>query len=250
MPDNTQISTDVDYERPGKQQGYLRVPYSSNKAGWANLLIPITVVRHGNGPSVLALGGNHGDEYEGPVALMKLARQIRPEDVNGCLVLIPALNLPAVLAGTRLSPIDGVNLNRAFPGRYNDTVTGLIAHYLTQVLFPLADIVMDLHSGGKSMDFFPCAHLHRVADETQFRQMLAAAKVWGMPYVFIYADIAGEGLLPVQAENMGKLVVTTEMGGAGQCSPKVLQVTERGLRNVLLNLCFFVRRDHFVTLPP
>src|ERR1035441_151057 len=135
---STQISADVDYELPGKQQGYLRVPYSSNKAGWANLLIPITVVRNGNGPTVLALGGNHGDEYEGPVALMKLARLLRPDDVSGRLILIPALNLPAVLAGTRLSPIDGVNLNRAFPGRCNDTVTGLIAHYLTQVLFPLA----------------------------------------------------------------------------------------------------------------
>jgi predicted deacylase len=231
----TQISTDIDYQLEGKQQNYLRVPYSSNKAGWANLLIPITVVRNGKGPTVLALGGNHGDEYEGPVALMKLARQIRPEDVSGCLILIPALNLPAVLAGSRLSPIDGVNLNRAFPGKYTDTVTGLIAHYLTQVLFPLAEVVMDLHSGGKSMDFFPCAHLHRVSDDVQFHKMLEAAKVWGMPYVFIYADIAGEGLLPVQAESMGKVVVTTEMGGAGQCSPNVVKVTERGVRNVLIH---------------
>jgi predicted deacylase len=232
----TQISADVDYQLLGKQQGSLRVPYSSNKAGWANLLIPITVVKNGHGPTVLALGGNHGDEYEGPVALMKLARLLQPNDVSGCLILIPALNLPAVLAGTRLSPIDGLNLNRAFPGRYNDTVTGLIAHYLTQVLFPLADVVMDLHSGGKSMDFFPCAHLHRVSDDAQFQRMLAAAKVWGMPYVFIYADIAGEGLLPVQAESMGKIVVTTEMGGAGQCSPRVVSITERGVRNVLIHL--------------
>ena len=232
----TQISADVDYRLLGKRQGYLRVPYSSNQAGWANLLIPITVVRNGHGPTVLALGGNHGDEYEGPVALMKLACGLRPDDVSGCLILIPALNLPAVLAGTRLSPIDGVNLNRAFPGRNNDTVTGLIAHYLTQVLFPLADVVMDLHSGGKSMDFFPCAHLHRVGDDAQFQKMLAAAKVWGTPYVFIYADIAGEGLLPVQAESMGKIVVTTEMGGGGQCSPKAVSVTERGVRNVLIHL--------------
>jgi ectoine utilization protein EutE len=231
----TQISADVDYELPGKHQGYLRVPYSSNKAGWANLLIPITVVKNGEGPTVLAMGGNHGDEYEGPVALMKLARRIRAEDIRGRLILIPALNLPAVLAGTRLSPIDGVNLNRAFPGKYDDTLTGLIAHYLTQVLFPLADVVMDLHSGGKSMDFLPCAHLHRVRDEAQFQNMLAAAKVFGEPYVFIYADIAGTGLLPVQAESMGKIVVTTEMGGAGQCSPRVVRITERGVRNVLIH---------------
>ncbi|HUQ94645.1 MAG TPA: succinylglutamate desuccinylase/aspartoacylase family protein [Bryobacteraceae bacterium] len=233
MTPKTQIITEIDFDRPGKQQGTLRIPYSHNLAGWANILIPITVVANGAGPTVLALGGNHGDEYEGPVALMKLARAIQPSDITGRLILIPALNLPAVMAGTRLSPIDGVNLNRAFPGKYNDTVTGLIAHYLTNVLFPLADVVMDLHGGGRSMDFIPCAHLHRVSDDAQFQKMLAAAKCWGQPYVLIYADIAGEGLLPVQAESMGKLVVTTEMGGAGQCSPAVMRITEQGIHNVL-----------------
>jgi predicted deacylase len=236
MAIKTQISAEVDYEQNGKQQGYLRLPYSHNLAGWANILIPITVVKNGTGPTLLALAGNHGDEYEGQVALMKLARSLQPDQVSGQVIIIPALNLPAVLAGTRLSPIDGVNLNRAFPGKYNDSVTGLIAHYLTSVLFPMADIVMDIHGGGRSMDFFPCAHLHRVSDEAQFQKMLAAAKVWGQRYVFIYADIAGEGLLPVQAESMGKIVVTTEMGGAAQCSPSVLGITERGVRNVMIHL--------------
>src|SRR5438094_2679649 len=133
MPPKTQISVDVDYSQDGKQQGHLRLPYSHNLAGWANILIPITVVKSGAGPTLLALGGNHEDEYEGPVALMKLARALQPEQVTGRVIIIPALNLPAVLAGTRLSPIDGVNLNRAFPGKYNDSVTWLIAHFLTSV---------------------------------------------------------------------------------------------------------------------
>ena len=235
MPAQTQITTEVDYDRGGKQQGYLGVPYSHNEAGWANVLIPVTVLKNGRGPTLLAMAGNHGDEFEGPVALMKLARQLRPEDIRGRVIIIPALNLPAVLAGTRLSPIDGVNLNRAFPGKLNDTTTGLIAHYLSKFLFPLADIVMDIHSGGRSMNFIPCAHLHRVPDEDQFRKMLVAAKIWGSPCVFIYADIAGSGLLPAEAENMGKIVVTTEMGGAGQCSPEVLRITERGVRNVMIH---------------
>jgi len=234
MTVKTQVGTNVDYEKPGKQQGHLRVPFSHNEAGWANLLIPITVVKGGRGPTLLASGGTHGDEFEGPVALMKLARALKPEEVQGQVILIPALNLPAVRAGKRLSPIDGVNLNRAFPGEYNDSVTGLIAHYLTNVLFPLADIVMDIHSGGRSMLFLPSATLHRVPDDAQFAKMLAAAKVWGTRYVFIYADIAGEGLLPVQAERMGKIVVTTEMGGGGECNPQVLKVTERGVRNVMI----------------
>jgi predicted deacylase len=168
MDAKTQIITDIDYDRSGKQQGYLRLPYSHNDPGWANLLIPITALNNGSGPTILALGGTHGDEFEGPVALMKLARSLHPEDVHGRIILIPALNLPALRSGTWLSPIDGVNLNRAFPGKYNDTTTGLIAHYLTNVLFPFADAIIDIHSGGRSMNFFPCAHLHRVRDEAQW----------------------------------------------------------------------------------
>ena len=234
MSAKTQSVTDVDFEKQGKQQGYIRVPHSHDTAGWASVLIPITVVANGQGPTLLAVGGTHGDEFEGPVALMKLARELEPQAVQGRLLLIPTLNLPAVRAGARLSPLDGMNLNRAFPGVYNGSVTSLIAHYVTNVLFPLADIVMDIHSGGRSMVFYPCATLHRVPDDDQYARMLAAAKVWGARYVFIYADVAGEGLLPGEAERMGKLVVTTEMGGSGECNPGVLRVTERGVRNVMI----------------
>lgn len=236
MATRTQISTSLDYDKPGKQQGYLKLPYSDNLAGWANLMIPITVVSNGRGPTLLATGATHGDEFEGCVALMKLARQLQPEQVQGRVIIIPALNLPALRAGTRLSPIDGRNLNRAFPGAYNDTTTGLIAHYVSAVLFPLADVVMDIHSGGRSMIFVPCTNLHRVPDDAQFEKMLAAARVWGTRYAFIYTDIAGEGLLPVEAERMGKLVVTTEMGGAGQCDPAVLRMAETGIRNVMIHI--------------
>jgi len=234
MAVKTQISCDVDFDKPGKQAGYLRVPLSHNTAGWSSLQIPITVVVGGEGPTLVATGGTHGDELEGPVALMKLARDLQPERLHGRAIIIPALNLPAVRAGTRLSPLDGVNLNRAFPGQYNGSTTSLIAHYVTNVLFPLADIVMDIHSGGRSMVFYPCATLHRVSDDAQYAKMLAAARVWGARYVLISIELAGEGLLPVQAEEMGKLVVTTEMGGGGECHPKVLAVAERGIRNVMI----------------
>jgi predicted deacylase len=243
----TQVSCDVDFDRPGKRVGYLRVPLSHNTAGWGSLQIPITVVVGGDGPTLVASGGTHGDELEGPVALMKLARELQPEKLHGRAIIIPALNLPAVRAGTRLSPIDGVNLNRAFPGQYNGSTTSLIAHYMTNVLFPPADIVMDIHSGGRSMVFYPCATLHRVPDDAQYAKMLAAARVWGARYAFISIEIAGEGLLPVQAEEMGKLVVTTEMGGGGECHPRVLAVAERGIRNVMIQQGML---DGEIVVPP
>jgi predicted deacylase len=76
------ISTTLDFNKPGKQKGFLQVPYSHNLGGWANVMIPITIVARGKGPTVLVLGGNHGDEYQGQIAIMKLARELTSEKVS------------------------------------------------------------------------------------------------------------------------------------------------------------------------
>lgn len=230
------ITTQIDLGRKGKQQGYLQVPYSHNLGGWANVMIPMTVIAHGSGPSVLVLGGNHGDEYQGQVAIMKLAHSISVEDVQGRLILIPSLNFPAALAATRLSPIDGMNLNRAFPGDAQGSVTSQIAHYLTNELFPISDAVIDIHSGGRSMEFVPCSHMHVVSDRVQRQAMLDAMLAWNTDFCFLYTDIAGSGLLPVEAENQGKTVVTTELGGGEAIPASVHRIAHDGLVNVLRHL--------------
>ena len=101
------------------------------------------------------------------------------------------------------------------------------------VLFPLADIVVDIHTGGRTLDFVPCAHMHLVPDREQRRQMVAGTEAWNSNLAFLYADIAGSGLLPVEAEQQGKIVITTEMGGGEVVSAPVHRLTQSGLRNVL-----------------
>ena len=243
------IITSLNFEKAGKQQGFLQVPYSHNLGGWANVMIPITVVSRGKGPTVLVLGGNHGDEYQGQIAIMKLARELMPEKVTGRVILIPSLNLPAARAATRLSPLDGMNMNRAFPGDAEGPVTSQIAHYLRTVLFPISDVVIDIHSGGRSMEFVPCAHMHLVPDLEQRAKMFAAMLAWGTEFCFIYADIAGTGLLPVEAENQGKLVITTELGG-GECIPaSVHRIAQSGLKNALIHVGALKGREQPRTAP-
>ncbi len=233
--DASQIYANVDFDKPGRQQGHLLVPYSYDLGGWANLPIPITVLNNGPGRTALVMAGNHGDEYPGQVAILKLARELEPRQVRGRLILIPALNIPASRAATRLSPLDGKNLNRSFPGRADGTVTEMVAHYLTTVLFPLADIVVDIHTGGRSVDFVPCAHMHLVPDLDQRRQMLEGTVAWNSDFAFLYTDVAGGGLLPVEAERQGKIVITTEMGGGEPVPASVHRLTQSGLRNVLVH---------------
>lgn len=227
------IWTDIDYDRDGKQCGLLGVPQSTNSAGWATVFIPIIVIRNGAGPTALMFGGNHGDEYEGPVTLHNLARSLEPSDVRGRLILVPSLNLPASMAGTRLSPIDGMNMNRAFPGQPTGSLTSQIAHYVSSTLMPLANLVVDIHSGGRSMHFLASVNMHRVSDNAQMQAMLEAGQAWGAPYVFIYRDVAGSGLLPSYAESLGKVTLGTELGSASQFGVDMLRIAATGVRNVL-----------------
>jgi len=117
------VSATIDLLADGKHHGHLIIPHSRNESGWGAVHLPIVSIRNGAGQTMLLTGGNHGDEYEGPIALMKLARTLEAGGIRGQVIIIPALNFPAVLTGSRLSPIDGVNMNRAFPGRRDGSVS-------------------------------------------------------------------------------------------------------------------------------
>ncbi len=231
MSDSPVIST-VDYDKSGKQFGQLQIPRSTNESGWANLFIPMACIRNGKGPTVLVTGGVHGDEPEGQVAALKLARGADPEAVHGRLIIIPCLSPEASNAYTRLWP-GGANLNRSFPGSPAGAPDQLLADYLTRVLFPMSDFICDIHSGGRSMLFLPWSEIHMVDNREQLAAMVDAMLAWLTDYHFVLIDIAGSGLLMVEAERQGKVVVGTELGGGGHVTSSIHRMAERGLRNFL-----------------
>ncbi|MBM3481534.1 MAG: hypothetical protein FJX69_20380, partial [Alphaproteobacteria bacterium] len=123
QPKKSLIWTEVDYEREGKQVGYLHLPHSVTRSAYGTIAIPVAVIRNGEGPTVFLMAGNHGDEYEGQIVLAKLIRELEPRHIKGRVIVMPAANLPAAMDGARVSPIDGGNLNRAFPGDAEGTPT-------------------------------------------------------------------------------------------------------------------------------
>ncbi|MGE3967772.1 MAG: succinylglutamate desuccinylase/aspartoacylase family protein [Dongiaceae bacterium] len=234
--ETSRISADVDYERNGKQWGHLHVPNSTNESAFGTLMIPVCVIKNGTGPTLLLTGGVHGDEYEGPLAIMKLARRLHHDDVQGRLILIPGLNLPAFAAGQRLSPIDGKNLNRAFPGKREGTITEAIAHYVMHVLFPLADAVVDLHSGGSTLDYVPTAIIHITDNPQRDAASAALQRAFGAPIALANRELDDVGLLETTAEKIGKTVLAAELGGDGRVSKVALEVAETGVDNLLVHL--------------
>jgi predicted deacylase len=233
MATNSFVSTDIDYERDGKQVSVLRLPYSHNGSAWGIIPIPAAVIKNGKGPTVLLTAGIHGDEYEGQITLSNLIRVLEPSHIAGRVIIIPAVNYPAAIAGARVSPIDNINLNRTFPGTFDGSPTSQIAHYVSSVLLPMTDAMMDLHSGGSSMDVIPTGIMYRAKTPELMAKVVGAARVWGCPITMVMDDLGETRTVDGLCRDLGIVKLGTELSGGGGASPEALAIAETGIWNLL-----------------
>jgi N-alpha-acetyl-L-2,4-diaminobutyrate deacetylase len=227
------VRTTVDFDAEGVQHGHLKIPYSGDDSAWGAIMIPVTVVKNDVGPTVIFTGANHGDEYEGPIALWWLSNELKSKDIRGRVIIVPAMNYPAFKAGKRTSSIDGGNMNRAFPGRPDGTITEIIADYFNRVLLPMADYVADMHSGGKTLDFVPFACAHVLEDKHQQARCIAAMEAFNAPYSLMLLELDSAKMYDTAAEKMGKVFIGTELGGGGSASATTVAIAKRGILNLL-----------------
>jgi predicted deacylase len=232
----SRIRCEIDFDKAGKQAGYARAPLSRNTSGWGTIEIPLIVVRNGAGPTVLLTGGVHGDEYEGQIAISRLARELDPAEVQGRIIMLPALNIPAVTNDTRLSPIDNRDLNRCFPGDPRGTFSEMLAHFIDSVILPMVDVSIDLHTAGHSMESALSTNMHYLADEAARARTMAAAAAFGAPYNVVFWGVDEGATLTSSVERRGILSLGTELGGWGRVNVEGVRIGERGIRNVLKHL--------------
>jgi N-alpha-acetyl-L-2,4-diaminobutyrate deacetylase len=230
---DTPITSTIDFDKDGVQHGFLKLPHSHDASAWGSIVIPITVAKNGEGPTMLFTGANHGDEYEGPVALFDLANKIKAKDLSGRVIIVPGMNYPAFKAGKRTSPIDGGNMNRAFPGNPEGTFTEKIADYFNRTLLPLADYVLDFHSGGKTLDFLPFCCAHVLDDKEQQASCIAAMKAFNAPHSVMLLEIDAVNMYDTAAEKMGKVFISTELAGGGSTTAYTVGIAKKGIRNIL-----------------
>ena len=233
----TLITSEVDFDAEGKQVGYLRVPHSTHRSAYGWIPVPITIIRNEDGPTLVISAGVHGDEYEGQIAVANLAREMDVADIRGRLILLPMVNFPAAEAGCRVSPLDEGNLKRLYPGNPKGTPSEMIAHYHEEVILPLADYAVDLHSGGSSLIYPPTLLRGPAHSPKEEVGLVALTEAFDLPYAWVFTGGGGRDSTARTAmgaaNRKGVINVMAELGGAGCVTPDVLQQTERGLRRFL-----------------
>jgi uncharacterized protein len=232
MNDANPIRNEIDLNAEGRHAGYLRLPHSVHRSAYGWIPIPIASVRNGEGPRVLLMAGNHGDEYEGQILVSQLMREIDPQWVRGQIVFLPMANFPAADAGLRTSPLDGGNLNRSFPGDPAGTPTQIIADYIERTLLAGVQYLIDLHSGGSSLIYDGANMLAiepRDAEEgNRLRGLLAA---FGLPRAFLHPPNPVHAA--TAARRQGALSILTELGGGGTVQAALLREARQGLLHLL-----------------
>ena len=232
----TQISTPVPFDRDGRHFGDLRLRHSDNRYAAGYIPIPLAVLRNGEGPTLLLIGGTHGDEYEGPAAILRLVHELDLSTLRGRIIALPALNAPAFYAAARVSPIDGGNLNRAFPGDPASGPTGVIAHFIEKLLLPVCDAAIDLHSGGKATMYQPSVLAARTRDPALFQNNLTLARIFDAPLLWVLGGGDTDPSLNGAAARAGVPMVATELGGGGTVTPEALAVGTRGIARIMIHL--------------
>ncbi len=227
---------DIPLDRPGRTVGALRLPWSHDRSAYGQIVVPVVVIKNGDGPTALLTAGIHGDEYEGQIVLGNLARTLRPETVFGRVIIVPCANPAASLAGRRTSPIDGGNLARLFPGDATGSPTSQLAEGITRLLLPEADFLLDFHSGGSTLAYLPCAFGRLPSEAALADRVLDLLMAFGAPVTAVLHRPEARGTLVAEALERGVVAMATELAGGGGVTRETVALAEQGLLRVLAHM--------------
>jgi predicted deacylase len=222
---------EVERLEPGTKGGWMLEDRATEPA----VTMPFHYVKgRDDGTVLLILAAVHGDEYEGVQTVLELIREFEPDDLRGTLLLVPVTNTAAYAAKARVTPVDGKNLARVFPGNPEGTYSERLAWLITERLIAKADFLLDLHSGGYFFRLPPLVGYDHTDTEAG-RRSRAAAEAFGMEIVWGHPAVAPGPTLQA-ARRHGVPWLYTEGSGGLRVNRAEQQRYKQGAVNLMEHL--------------
>ncbi len=182
-----------------------------------------------DGPTVLLVGGIHGDEINGIEIVRRMsAEEQMNEIVAGTVILIPILNVYGFVNFSRDLP-DGRDVNRAFPGSMSGSLASRVARVLSKKILPYVDYGIDFHTGGSSRYNYPQVRYTR-GNEASFE----LAKSFAAPFVIAKPTIPSS--LRREALKQEIPLIVYEGGESLRRDPFSIEIGIQGTKRVLHKL--------------
>jgi predicted deacylase len=200
--------------------------------GTGTLEVPVAIV-HGSrpGPRVAVTAGIHGAEYVSIAALREVVQDLDPSAVSGSLVAVLTAN-PAAFAARSIyvDPLDGLNLNRQFPGDATGSPTQRLAHWLTTEVIAGSDAFVDMHCGDMNEALVSFTGIEETGDASVDARSRELAEAYGLRYLLIGQN---PGMTTAAAAALGIPAVLGEVGGQGLWPREDVALHAAGFRRVL-----------------
>ncbi|MEO7146545.1 MAG: succinylglutamate desuccinylase/aspartoacylase family protein, partial [Terrimesophilobacter sp.] len=100
-------------------------------------------------------------------------------------------------------------------------------------LLPLADFMIDIHSGGSKSVYVPSTFVYAGPTEDAWQQKVDAVNAMDLPYAIVVEPGMKSGSLSGAADLAGVWMISAELGGAGTIDQKILSMARDGLRHLL-----------------
>lgn len=145
------------------------------------------------GPTVLVTANVHGDEVTGVAAVHALEQRLEHQLIAGRVVGYPSLNPAGLRARTRTVAVDGVDLNRCFPGEERrGGAHALAAQVWAHMMGQHPNLLIDLHADSMlSVPYAivdPAVRLGGPRRAKLEAELLTIARATGLMVVEDYAD--------------------------------------------------------------
>ena len=171
-----------------------------------------------DGPRVTLIAGVHGCEYSSIAAATRFMRSLDTDSLSGSVLCVPIVSLESFRQRSPfVVPVDGKNLNRAFPGDPSGSYTDALAWAIRTELLEPADAVIDLHGGDMVEALEPFSIFE--TDESE-----ALALAFGLPYVTRSPTPSGMTTSAARGP-----AIIAEAGGIGQLMPDAVDMLVAGV---------------------
>lgn len=219
-----------------KECGLIHLAQRPNGA-WVSLPVMVAVGAE-PGPTILADGCNHGDEYEGTEGIIKAFQSLDVSKMKGSFIGVPVVNMEAFAEMKRYNTVDFVpqDLNRIYPGSEKGPMTGYLSHYYSENIVKKCDALITIHGGG-NCEYLEPVVLYCGEDDAVAKKSKEMAEVFGFKVLWKNTRYAkGSGIMDEYGYENGIPSITPEVGG--QCTrlyqrDEHIEQVKNGIFNVL-----------------
>ncbi len=202
--------------------------------------IPLTIISgQEKGPVFTIIAGIHGYEYPPISAVQELVKEIDPKKLKGTLIVVPIANAASFYKRTPfINPLDGKNLNNAFPGSASGTITEQIAYYITKQIIPYSDVFLDIHGGDANEDLLPfVCYYNNTSEEKKTLLSSKLSEISGINHIVSYpyriTKTEPAKYAFKQASQDGKTALSIEAGKLGNVQTESVHLIKKAVYNML-----------------